>query len=589
MRRLVIDGFDLDFDEKTAIGIDIQCTDLKEPGERKLKTSNSFSVPPTMTNKKILGIVGGVQSNMDRIYKPFTFTYYQGNETIISGVALKIDSIGDRISMSIVDSMTLFDKLKLMKGRQMFYDLNNWLIAEANSGVFNYPWRPLMNNKNLHDTLEYYANTTNGVHFPFVYGQLYEKQFENIAGSIIDKAPYDSFCETEYAGLRISYPRIAKDINGNNEVDRYKPPIAGCHFYIYAHTFLQFLQSVYQINIGVGYQFDGNAWEDSNFKRIIMPLTGINLMQDGFSSTEDKGYYFDLVEANADLSYPLDPLSNVDTSAISAYEILMSLTRMMSATIDYVDGNYLFRRLDELEAKGKILNWTGKIDAKKDRVMKPMLPNYAQKSYVKYEKVEDGVSALAGAKTVVCNNLNLKVETDLFKVKGYVPMFGEYYGTVVPLMTKTNAYTNPCFLVVTNTEVKDVTVRLCSNSLFSGFSKFMRSAVVNLKVPAVYSLSGEFKFLDKVNHNPKFYQTDLWLNSNDIRDLDNFTMVYLQELNGMFYVNKISGWNTDKSKSATSVELIRISDRTPVPPADLPYFVDGQNNIFTDGKGNYFY
>ena len=180
-------------------------------------------------------------------------------------------------------------------------------------------------------------------------------------------------------------------------------------------------------------------------------------------------------------------------------------------------------------------------------------------------------------------------QADLFKVKGYVPKFGLFKNEVVPLMTKANAYTNPCFLYVSDKLVNSVTVRLCSHSFFPGFSKIMHSAVVTLRKAALYSLAGEYKFLDKVNDKPKYYTASIWLTGNDIRDLDNFTMVYLRELNGMFYVNKISGWNPDKSRAAVSVELIRISDRTPVPPADLPYFVDGQGNIFTDGKGNYFY
>lgn len=582
MRRLVVNGYDLDVDNKTAIGIDIQCTDLKEPGERKLKTSNSFSIPVTMHNKIALGIVGGVQSSMDRIYSPYSFSYYQDNERLVSGAKLKIDSIGDRIAMSFTESANFFDKIKELKGRQLFYELHEWL--RLNSDTFNYYNESVKSGSNLQSVLTYFANTTYGVHLPFVYGNLYELTFENVPGSVIDVDPKDTFVESELAGLKLSYPRLKKEESGTT-IDQRKPPIQGSHFFLYAHTFVQFLQANYGVSLGVGELFDGNAWNDATFKKIIIPLTGINLMHNG-SFGIDSGFYFGLTETNADLSYPIDPLSNVAVSTYSAYDVLMSLVKITSSTIDATDEGYKFRRLDELEAKGKILNWSGKLDASKSWSMDPKIENYAQKSYIKYEKVDEGVNEFSGAKTVICGNKNLSLESELFKVKGFVPRFGVYKNEPVPTMSKAGAYTAPVFLFVQEKMSNSVLIRLHSHGTLG---RLVASANVVLNKVAVYSLSGEYKFLDKVNAAPKYYKVNLWLTGNDIRDLDNFTMVYVKELNGMFYVNKISGYNPDKSRAAVSVELIRISDRTPVPPAELPYFLDGKGNIFTDSKGNYYY
>jgi len=582
MRRLVVDGLDLEFDDQTAIGIDIQCLDIKEPGVRKLKTSNSFTVPATMVNKNILGIVGGVQSEMTRIYQPYSFTYYQGNERLINGAKLKIDTIDERIGMTITEAKDFFDTIKELKGKLLFQSIDTWLYQ--NYLEYNYYNTDVRSGSNLKAVLEYFASTTKGVHFPFVYGPLYEQEFESVPNSIIDAGIRDTYIETEYNGLFLSYSRFKKNEAGDNVINTSIPPSAGCHFYLYAHTFVKFLQEKYGISLGSGLDFDANAWNDVNFQKIIIPIPAINLTQEG--TPTDKFYYFKVIPANNDGSYSyFDPLANVKME-YSAYDILMSLVKIMSATIDNVDGSFLFRRLDELETKGAILNWTGKIDAKAKRPMKPMIPNYFRNTYIKYEKVEAGVSEFTGSKTVVCSNQNLPEEGDLFKVKGYLPMFGLFNGEVVPLMTKANSLTNPVFLSVSDQLATQTLVRIHTHGQFT---RSVFSATLTLRKAAVYSLSGEYNFLDKINTSPKFYTVDLWLTNNDIRDLDNFTMVYLQELNGMFYVNKISGWNPDKSKSAVSVELIRISDRTPVPPADNPYFFDGQGNVFTDGQGNYFY
>ena len=55
MRLLYINNQLADIDEETAIGIDFQAYDLKDPAKRKLNTSNSFTIPKTANNLNILG------------------------------------------------------------------------------------------------------------------------------------------------------------------------------------------------------------------------------------------------------------------------------------------------------------------------------------------------------------------------------------------------------------------------------------------------------------------------------------------------------------------------------------------------------
>jgi len=88
---------------------------------------------------------------------------------------------------------------------------------------------------------------------------------------------------------------------------------------------------------------------------------------------------------------------------------------------------------------------------------------------------------------------------------------------------------------------------------------------------------------------PKVYEIKKWLTLNDIYNLRFFRQYYVRQLNGSYFINKISGFNPDKSKEPTTIELIKISDKTPTPTFDFDYWVDGFNNKFTDGFGNYFY
>jgi hypothetical protein len=81
MRLLRFNGFsgdtsnDVDIDDKTAIGITLQSFDIKDPSVRKISISNSFTIPKTAHNMKILESVGNVQSLSDIVYRTVVVEY----------------------------------------------------------------------------------------------------------------------------------------------------------------------------------------------------------------------------------------------------------------------------------------------------------------------------------------------------------------------------------------------------------------------------------------------------------------------------------------------------------------------------------
>ena len=80
---------------------------------------------------------------------------------------------------------------------------------------------------------------------------------------------------------------------------------------------------------------------------------------------------------------------------------------------------------------------------------------------------------------------------------------------------------------------------------------------ITLKKSAHYSLNDEYNTLAKMVEYPVFYKVEKWLNLNDIFQLKFFRKYFIRELNGYFFINKISGYNP-KSKKATTIELIKI-------------------------------
>ena len=67
--------------------------------------------------------------------------------------------------------------------------------------------------------------------------------------------------------------------------------------------------------------------------------------------------------------------------------------------------------------------------------------------------------------------------------------------------------------------------------------------------------------MDSILAYPKFYEIKKWLTISDIRGFEFFKQYYISELNGSFFVNKIKGFNPDKSKDPTTIELIKVSSK----------------------------
>jgi hypothetical protein len=94
------------------------------------------------------------------------------------------------------------------------------------------------------------------------------------------------------------------------------------------------------------------------------------------------------------------------------------------------------------------------------------------------------------------------------------------------------------------------------------------------------SLSGEYQFYEDTISKPRVYEIKKWLKLSEIVDFKFFRQYYFDEFGASFFINKISGFNPDKSNQATTLEIIQTSYDRP-----NSIFVD---NYYTDGVGEYF-
>ena len=168
-RLLRINGFDIDIDDETAIGITLQSYDIKEPSQRKVNITNSFTIPLTANNNKIFGYPANIQSTSKKIYEPLTADYWQDGYQLITKGIVRVDEVSERITLFLVQKLDLWDNLKLITWPQFAQEYIEWInpqvelsysqlienVVEAESGLFLPCWLGQLSTK-LDETNSYY-------------------------------------------------------------------------------------------------------------------------------------------------------------------------------------------------------------------------------------------------------------------------------------------------------------------------------------------------------------------------------------------------------------------------------------------------
>jgi hypothetical protein len=216
----------------------------------------------------------------------------------------------------------------------------------------------------------------------------------------------------------------------------------------------------------------------------------------------------------------------------------------------------------------------------------PKLNKYAQNNYVKFKDVYEDGSEFLNSKKITCSNKNLDINSDLIEIDAFVPaVVSTTDSKAVSFAKDSESFKTFTFYVSTQTTTKIVTTEYAdytaSYSAFFGEGK-------NMEIAELYSLDSEYNLLDEIITYPKVYEIKKWLTIEDIRNFEFFKLYYIQDLSGAYFVNKIKGFNPD-SKQPTTLEVIKISDKTPAPVFDLDLWVDGVQDEFVDGELDYFY
>ena len=235
-RLLRINGFDIDIDDSTAIGITLQSYDIKEPNKRKSNITNSFTIPLTSNNDKVFGYPSNVYSSNKAIYSPLSVEYWVNGYKIIDNGIVRIDEVSDRITLFSVQKDELWDKLKLITWPQFAQEYVEWITQTLESN-----YSQLIYNLTI---------AKSGLFLPCWLSQLSTKLSE-------DKSYYIE----DTANLWMQY----KEINGG-------------HIAIYVVDVFKFIEYKYNVKfLTNGGVFGGNIFNDEYVKSIYTPIRSIGV------------------------------------------------------------------------------------------------------------------------------------------------------------------------------------------------------------------------------------------------------------------------------------------------------------------------
>jgi hypothetical protein len=570
MRLLYINSQLVDIDETTSIGIDYQAYDIKEPGKRKTIISNTFSIPKTAHNLAVFGFPDNPQSTSDIVYDKITANYWIDNNHIIIDGSVRIEEITERINLYVTNKNSIWDKLKLLTWNAF----ENKYIAWAKN-VKGFPVSQPTSN-NFSTFISNFINSTDGIILPFYYGNFLngDNDQENKTKIILN----DSLLSTDENYL-----------------------YGGGHFCIFVKSVFEFLEYEYSINFCTQETgITGNIWDDTIAQTLYTPARDYYVYT--YVSSPGGIFQIDGFEISSVWIYPyftkpiFNPLNDViDKEDKTLYDFVLAFLMKFNAIVDEInlsDGTKAIRiaRFDDIETLATVKDFSKKIQSVTS--FKPSLAGYAQNNLIKIKALYPGASEIFGSRNLTCLNKNLEVTTDLFSIDEYIANFKAITDDVIPDLSIQESFKTFEFFVNNGTSTDSITINYYYREESSPgvITTHTLTTTANLKIPAHYDLSGEYLFLEEIIQKPKVYTIKKYLSITDIFNIEFFAQYYIRRLNGSFYINKISGFNPQKSTEPTTIEVIRVSSKTATPTyPDLNYFVDGIGNKFTDGVGGYFY
>ena len=561
LRLLFINGQKVDIDEQTAIGITYQSYDMKNPAERFVNVSNSFTIPATATNKAIFEYAHLPESLTNKPYEIALCDYWIENELILDKARVQLQSISNRIELYLYQKNDFWDIIKTQKIDDSFYSaLFEYFVAISRQDMEI----PTPTNEQYFATFEefiqpYTRNTKSGIFL----SMFLSNYFVNTDIKDTNRAVF-----------------LSKD---NSQTSR----VSGGHLSISIKLFFQFLEWRYNVNFLTSeISIPENIWNDIIVKNIHFPLRNLIVRM----PTPDF-YCFDYIREGEgegiDFQITHPPYKNINTLGDSTiYDIIKTFFLRFNIILDNIEiaGEKVFRlaRFDDIETKTTPIDYSEKTTG--NIKFMPKLEGLAQNNFIKFAGYAPNLPDTTNSLNIVCKNENLLPKIDFITLNEYTPNVIFQNGWETPLLNLTleDSFKNIVFLIADTVLTEDIQIFAFNPGGGANV------CTLPLKKAELYELNSEYVLYRKMVEKPKVYEIKKYLSLEDIKKFRFFGLYWFDALGCACYINKISGFNPAKSDAPTTLEVIKVNEKKPFVISDTNIWTDGENNLFVDGEGNYF-
>jgi hypothetical protein len=497
MRILQVNGQEVELSKNTVIAINFQNGDLSDVSQRKATISNSIELPFTSKNRSIFEFIENINYSGTLPYSQVVVNYYDGNIQLLNSAKGFVITKKNGYELKIISSGGVLDLLRETRLRDLLRDNFTALESTTGSGLIDLAFAK-----------------TSGYYLP--YWAYYDYYYDAAQNTLLDG-----------------------------------------HFAIMLTEVFDYIETL------TGYSFtkSGTVYHDSEFEELFIPF--YDVVPYKFTAANWKTYLFD--DPTLTGTYVSDwVIDDFDYfGGKSVMDLIKVIATMFCCVVEIDEQNKQFN-LVKFNDLSDIVDWSGKLLSIKNK--KFSFGKYQQNNYINYKT--DSLITQDNARILFsCNNSNLEQRAD-FNIGAIIT--NKYLSIDAPhscplIGTIKNAVDNEN-IVFTSDPLKNIAIfkkrpvawlvgnhDLGIHVESSGVATFSKeqSACVQIDFTAEYSR------LEETLTNCVSYNAELNLNLLDIHSFSHFNLVKIDELGGVFYVNRITGFNS-LSKTATNVELLKI-------------------------------
>lgn len=558
MKKLEINGNVVEIDDKTAIGVTYQSYSVKKPAVPLSNVTNNFTIPATVNNLMLIGAPNNPHNNpisgtiSAAVYDKITLNYWDSNEQLLEDATARVEEIsGGRIKIFVFKKKDIWDILRGVKWIDFSYDYSIWL-----RDVKGFPF-------GIENTI-----TGSLSNFLDVSGVAVEGS-ELLLTFFKGNLELDEQIPLENLFLRKRTPFVGE-----------KTGIGG-HFCSYIKSIFEYIEYTYSVDFLVaGGSVNANLWDDTIVTKMVVPIRNISVD----SGVGDNGDGFHLTINSDSRFFQFTPYEDVlDKEAKTLYDFVSSFFKHMNVLVDEIKLGYndaiALHRFDDLENESDVVDFSGNISEIVS--FKPKIQGYAQDNRIKFKSVYEEGSEFLNSKIIESSNKNTDKIVDLLSIDAFVnAVIDNDDNQFIADLSKAESFKTFSFFVVDDLSANDINIQVVGSTI-------TYSSLRKLHLVSLYDLNSEYNFLEKIIQFPKVFKIKKWISVIDLKNLKSFQQYYIKELGGSFFINKKT-INPKDGIGLATLELIKVSNKT---PDKIPYgnsWVDGVGNHFVDGQGNFF-